>query len=121
MLTYIHELVCEGTALTTSISQKKSIKLPNGKYFSSGNNLKFASQLINIENKSEINANYYLTVLAYMQYIKSMYKEAVVEHLIPYLQKDSLEYYHNADDIIKYLKIIYYDANSVTKAKCKLR
>lgn len=40
---------------------------------------------------------------------------------MPCLQKDSLEHYHNADDMIKHLKTIYYNANSITKAKRKLR
>ncbi|EED15982.1 hypothetical protein TSTA_010980 [Talaromyces stipitatus ATCC 10500] len=101
--------------------QKKSTKLPDGKCFSGGDDPKFASWLINIENKLEMNANHYLIVLAHMQYVKSIYEEAAAEHLVPRLQKDSLERYCDANDMIEHLKTIYHNANSVTKAKRELR
>ncbi|EED15081.1 conserved hypothetical protein [Talaromyces stipitatus ATCC 10500] len=120
-LARMRELAREGTTSTTSISQKKSTKLPNRKRFSGGDDPKFASWLIDVENKLETNADHYPTALARMQYVKSMCEGAAAEHLVPRLQKDSLERYRDADDMIEHLKTIYHNANSVTKAKRELR
>ncbi|KUL85764.1 hypothetical protein ZTR_08531 [Talaromyces verruculosus] len=102
------------------LDQKKSTKLPDRKRFSGGDDPKFASWLIDVENKLEINTDYYPTALACMQYIKSIYTGAIAEHLVPYLQKSSLERYRDASKMIKHLKTIYYNANSITKAKHEL-
>ncbi|KAI7969144.1 hypothetical protein EIK77_006049 [Talaromyces pinophilus] len=121
MLARMRKLAHEGTTSTTSISQKKSTKLPNGKRFSGGDDPKFASWLINVENKLETNTDHYPTALSHMQYIKSICKGAAADHLIPRLQKDSPERYHDTNNMIEHLKTIYHNANSVTKAKRKLR
>ena len=120
-LTRMRELAREGTTSTTSINQKKSTKLPDGKRFSGGDDPKFASWLIDVENKLETNADHYPTALARMQYVKSMCEGAAADHLVPRLQKGSPERYCDADEMIEHLKTIYHDANSVAKAKRELR
>lgn len=63
---------------------KKSSKLPNRKRLVNGKNPKFKLWLIDIKNKLEANADYYPTALACMQYMKNIYKEEAVEHLLSY-------------------------------------
>ncbi|KAF3393346.1 hypothetical protein DPV78_009734 [Talaromyces pinophilus] len=117
----VQELIREGSSSVPPVNQKKSTKLPDGKRFSDGSDPKFASWLIDIENKLESNANHYPTPLARMQYVKSICEGEAADHLVPRFQKDSPEQYQNADDIIEHLKTIYHDANKVSKAKQELR
>lgn len=111
------------SASVAPASQKKSTKLPDGKRFAGGKDPdpKFASWLIDIENKLETNADHYPTALSRMQYIKSMCEGEAADHLVPRFKKDSPERYSDADDIIEHLKTIYHDANLASKAKRKLR
>lgn len=111
------------SASAAPTGQKKSTKLPDGKRFAGGNDPdpKFASWLIDIENKLETNADHYPTALSRMQYVESMCEGEAADHLVPRFSKDSPERYRDADDIIEHLKTIYHDANVVSKAKRKLR
>lgn len=90
---------------------QRSVKLPDPPILTDGKEPKFEDWLSKIKGKLRANEDHYTTEALRIAYIENRTGGDAAKHLAPRLREDSLNYFQNADEMLKYLEAIYLDPN----------